>query len=154
MSCESTDIVYYSGSPGIKSQPADWLSWCSIFSTVLSGGCQFKHFKLGHGRFLAVVGEAPYSDQATACTTEESAVGSLEGQRFVTSTVSVTALRPTPWARGWVSDWCVKLMTFLSYRDWLRVELYHHPPNIVTASSLTHWGRGHLNCLNARYRGF
>ena len=21
-------------------------------------------------------------------------------------------------------------------------------------SVLTHWGRGHLNCLNARYRGF
>lgn len=93
-------IVYYSGGPGIKSQPANWLSWCSVFSAVLPGGCQFKHFKLGHGRFLSGAREGPHSDQATACTTEESAVGFLEGQRFVTSTVSVTALGPTLWARS------------------------------------------------------
>ena len=40
---------------------------------------------------------------------------------------------------GWVSGRCVKLMmTFLNYGDWLCVERYHHPPNIVTVSLIKH----------------
>lgn len=50
-----------------------------MFSILCS---QFKHLKFGQGSFLLGDGEAPYSDQATSCTTEESAVGSLEGQRL------------------------------------------------------------------------